>query len=208
MNKEAKAGPRPAAVTNGGPAGTGYWEAIYSRLEKAGAALARKLAPTAEDQKKILKERAGALARESRANGAPGAQLEVLEFRLAGERYAIEPAYVQEVSLLKDATPLPCTPPFVAGVINLRGRILPVIDLKKLFHLPEEDRPGNGRVIVIHGGGAEFGILADAVPGVRTIPGADLQPPLPTLTGVRAEYLKGVTGEGLAVLDAARILSD
>ena len=141
---------------------------------------------------------------------APEAEtfLEVLEFRLAQERYAIETRYVREVYPLKDLTPLPSTPPFVLGIVNVRGRILPVLDLKKFFDLPEQGLTDLHRIILVRGNDLELGLLADVIVGVRSIPVDSLQPSLPTLTGIRADYLKGVTAERLVVLDLDRILTD
>jgi purine-binding chemotaxis protein CheW len=132
----------------------------------------------------------------------------VLEFRLAQERYAVESQYVQEVHPLKELTPLPCTPPFVIGVVNVRGRIVPVLDLKKFLELPEKGLTDLHRIILVRGEDFEVGILADVIVGVRFVLENTLQPSLPTLTGLRAEYLKGVTAERLIILDLKRILAD
>ena len=156
----------------------------------------------------ILRARARALARPPAHTPAGGTLLEVLEFRLAQERYALETRYVREVYPLKDLTPLPCTPPFVLGIVNVRGRILPVLDLKKLFDLPEQGVTDLHRIIVIEGNEMVLGLLADATVGVRSIHADSVQLSLPTLTGIRSEYLKGVTADRLVVLDVARILAD
>ena len=104
--------------------------------------------------------------------------------------------------------PVPCTPPFVLGIINLRGEIRTVIDLKKFFDLAAVGITERNKIILIEQGGMQLGILADAIRGVRHIPLADLQPALPTLTDIRDDYLRGITSERLVVLDAAKILSD
>lgn len=160
------------------------------------------------DTAQILRARARALARPPEHAPAAETMLDVLEFRLARERYAIETRYVREVYPLKDLTPLPCTPPFVLGVVNVRGRIFPVVDLKQFFDLPEQGLTDLHRIILLEGNDLELGLLADATVGVRSIPVESLQPSLPTLTGIRGEYLKGVTAEHLVVLDVARILAD
>ncbi len=151
---------------------------------------------------------ARALAHEEASKPAPEGRIEVVEFVLSGERYAIENALVREVYPLKDLTPLPCTPAFILGIINLRGQILAVMDLRRFFDLPITGITDLNKVIVLKAGEAQAGILADAVVGMRSVPIDDLQPPLPTMTGIRAEYLRGVTSDRMAVLDAARILSD
>jgi purine-binding chemotaxis protein CheW len=134
--------------------------------------------------------------------------LELLEFRLASERYALEIRHVQDVHPLRDLTPLPCTPLFVLGIVNVRGRILPVLDLKKFFELPEQGLTDLHRIILVRGNDLELGLLADVIVGLRSVVADSLQPSLPTLTGIRALYLKGVTDESLVVLDLDHILAD
>ena len=160
------------------------------------------------EDERILRARAQALARAPQAAPAAGTMLELLEFRLASERYALESRHVQEVHPLRDLTPLPCTPPFIVGIVNVRGRILPVVDLKKFFDLPERGLTDLHRIILVRGHGLELGLLADVIVGVRSIAADSLQPSLPTLTGIRADYLKGISEERLVVLDLERLLSD
>jgi purine-binding chemotaxis protein CheW len=184
------------------------WREVERRLEAARAAVERAGAPTPEETKRILKARAQALARQPAQAEAAGAHIEIVEFVVAYENYAVETRYVREVHPLENLTPLPCTPAFVLGIVNLRGEILSVIDLKKFFELPEKGLTDLNKVIVLQSGNMLFGILADAVAGVRRIPVTDIQPSLPTLTGIREEYLKGVTAERLVILDAEKLLSD
>jgi len=158
--------------------------------------------------RQLLRARAQALARTPERVPVAGTSLEVLEFHLARERYALENRWVQEVCPLKELTPLPCTPPFVLGIVNVRGRILPVLDVKRFFDLPEQSLTDLHRIILVRGNDLELGLLADVIVGVRSIPVDSLQPSLPTLTGIRGNYLKGVTAERLVVLDLARILAD
>jgi purine-binding chemotaxis protein CheW len=168
--------------------------------DEAGSALS--------ETQRVLRARARALARPVDDASLVGSTVEVLEFSLAHERYAVEVSDVTGVELLRNLTPLPCTPPFVAGIVNVRGRLLPVLDLKKFFDLPEEGLTDLHAVILVSNKDIEFGLLADIINGVRSIPLASLQPELPTLTDVGTEYLKGVTPERLVVLDVARIMAD
>jgi len=105
-------------------------------------------------------------------------------------------------------TPLPGTPVFVLGIINIRGEILSVIDIKKFFELPDKGLTDLNKVIVLQSENMLFGILADTIVGARQIPLTAIQPSLPTLTGIREEYLKGVTAERTVVLDAEKLLAD
>jgi purine-binding chemotaxis protein CheW len=163
---------------------------------------------TNAEAERILRARAKALAIPRRQSMTAGAMLELLEFRLASERYALETRHVQDVHPLRDLTPLPCTPAFVLGIVNVRGRILPVLDLKKFFDLPERGLTDLHRIILVRGNDLEFGLLADVIVGVRSVAADSLQPSLPTLTGIRAEYLKGIGEDRLVVLDVQRILAD
>lgn len=163
---------------------------------------------TAADTAAILRARARALARASDADQVEAEGLEVVEFGLAHERYAVEAVHVREVHPLHDLAPLPCTPPFVRGLVNIRGQLLAVIDLKRFFELPEPGITDLHSVLLIDAGGMQFGLLADFIVGTRTVPPAGLQAALPTLTEIRADYLKGITPERLVILDAARLAAD
>jgi purine-binding chemotaxis protein CheW len=159
------------------------------------------------EAEQILRRRAQALARTPPPPSSD-TMLELLQFGLASERYAVECRFVQEVHPLRDLTPLPCTPAFIAGIVNVRGRVLPVLDLKKFFGLPERGLTDLHRTIVVRGHDLEVGLLADVIIGISSVPAESLQPSLPTLTGIRAEYLKGVTEQSLVVLSVDRILLD
>ena len=200
MNKNKSTGKEPTRSID--------WAEIYQRLEKIRGAFEQGFQPTMEEKKKILNARAKTLAREAKEKGAVEESIKVLEFQLSDEKYAIETGYIREVLPLKELTPLPCTPPFVLGIINVRGKILSVIDIKRFFELPEKGFTQLNRVIFLHSEGMEFGILADEILGVQDILLGDLQPSLPTLTGIREEYLKGITREHVVLLDADKLLSD
>lgn len=184
------------------------WDAVHERLDAVRAMVAQGFAPSPETQKRILKARAEELAREPDEPTAARDLLEIVEFELGGERYALPLTSVREVSVLKDLTPVPCTPAFVVGIINLRGEIRTVIDLKKFFDLPDAGITELNKVILIERGDLRLGILADAIRGAGTVPLAALQTTLPTLTDIRADYLLGLTPERLVILDPAKILSD
>jgi purine-binding chemotaxis protein CheW len=191
-----------------GPAGDSIdWPAIHERLGRAAAALQEHRGFSPGEKKRILKERAKALAREPEPVPA-GEALELVEFALAYERYAIESAWVREIHPLREITPLPGTPSFLAGIINLHGRIVSVVDLKKFFDLPPRGLTDLNKVILVSDEQMEFGLLVDAVPGLCRVACAAIQPGLPTLSGPRADYLRGVTGDRLVILDMARLLAD
>lgn len=181
---------------------------IEQRLEIAHGAIERIWSPSAEETQRILQTRALALAQEPLREEAADEDLEILEFTLAYERYAIESHFVRQVASLESLTPLPCTPAFVLGIVNLRGALYPVIDLRKFFELPEKGLTSFNKIIVLQSGKTLFSILADTIIGVRRIFKNHIQPSLPTLTGVRRSYLMGITPERLVILDAEKLLMD
>lgn len=182
------------------------WDTVRGRLADVELGLMAQFTPSPERQQEILRTRARALAQEAPA--APGASIEVLEFVLAQEHYAIESAWVREVVPLRELTPLPGLPAFVLGIIHLRGQIVSVLDLKKFFDLPGRGLTDLDKAIVLSDGLMHFAILADVVIGVRRLLLADLQPPLATLTEVRADYLLGITRQREVVLDGRKLLAD
>jgi purine-binding chemotaxis protein CheW len=184
------------------------WADLHVRLDAAQAAREQAWAPGADETKRILRERALALAAEPGETQNLADSIEVVEFSLAHEHYAIESAYVREVYPLESLTPLPCTPAFVLGIVNLRGEIVSVIDLRKFFDLPQTGLPDLNKVIVLESANMVFGLLADAIVGVRRIALSEIQPTLPTLNGIRERHLKGITAERTVVLDAAKLLAD
>lgn len=184
------------------------WSDVKQRLEIAHTALTHATAMDPEETQRILKQRAQALGRTSTPTESGAECIELLEFILAQEHYALESQYVRDVYPLDQLTPVPCTPPFVLGIVNLRGEIMSLIDIKKFFDLPEKGLTDLNKVIVLESGSMRFGILADVIVGMHAIAAAEIQPSLPTLTGIRAEYLKGVTPARLVILDAEALLAD
>jgi len=184
------------------------WRQVRDRIETARLALEEGSGKTREETIRILKVRARTLSQERKEEDPDAEYIEVVEFNLAYEGYAIESSYVREIYPIKEFTPVPGTPPFVAGIINVRGQILSVIDIKKFFDLPEKGLTDLNKVIIIHDNTMEFGILADVVLGTRRIMLGEIQQSLPGFTEIRAHYLKGVTRERVIILDAEKLLSD
>ncbi|QDQ26573.1 purine-binding chemotaxis protein CheW [Chitinimonas arctica] len=184
------------------------WTSVHAQMARAEQALQREFEPDEAVRDAVLQARARALAQVPAAEGVEGEQMELVEFRLAHEHYGLETRLVREVYPLRELGLLPCVPPFVLGIINLRGQIVSVIDLKRFFGLPLQGLPDMNKVILLEDGAMRFGLLADQIIGVRSVALADLQPSLPTLNGVRAEYLRGVAPDRLVVLDALKLIHD
>lgn len=164
--------------------------------------------PRPEDDLRILAERARILAREIVPEPDPRDSLEVVAFQLSGKIYGLELRRVREVAALRDLTPAPGCPECILGIVNLRGEIQTVIDLKPFFDLPGAEITETHRLIMLDDAEARLGILADAVLGVRRVPKADLQISTPGGRGSCADYRTGITPDGLVLLDAKRILED
>ncbi len=166
-----------------------------------------------QDVDSILRQRARILSKVPK-NELVKDRIEIVEFLLAHEVYGVETKYISEVCSLIDVTPVPCTPSFVLGIINVHGQIYSVIDLKEFFQLPQKGISSANKVIILHDGNNDsgeqmtFGILADSINSVRYIPQSEIQTSLPTLTEIRKEFLKGVTPDQVVILDALKILSD
>lgn len=183
------------------------WAQVKQKITVAQETLERGFEPSKEQRNAILKQRAKILAREPEKEKNEQT-IEVLEFLVVYERHAFETAYVREVYPLRELALLPGAPSFVLGITSVRGQILSVVDIKKFFDLPEKGLTDLNKIIILHSDGMEFGVLADAILGVHRVPVRELTETLPTLTGIRKEYLKGVTKERMVVLDAAKLLSD
>lgn len=116
---------------------------------------------------------------------------QLVVFQLSGETYGIEIANVHEIIRMQDITDIPRTPDFVEGVINLRGRIIPVIDLRKRFGLEVSEYTQASRIIVVEVEGVTVGMIVDSVSEVLRLPTNNIEPP-PAMVSVDAAYLRGV----------------
>jgi purine-binding chemotaxis protein CheW len=184
------------------------WQQVYVHLEQVRRALEAGGERSPETVKQILEERAKALARPLDSAPTATAMLDLLVFSLAGERYGIETEHVLETMSLRELTPVPCTPPLILGVMNHRGRILPILDLRRLLELQGQGVPPGGRVVAVEAGGMTFGILAEALVGTTQVAAHDVAPPPVSLTEDRQALCKGVTGTMVAVLDVEALAQD
>ena len=184
------------------------WTVINRRLKASVQAIERGFSPTESEKKRIFESRALSLAQEHEVDADSDLIIEAVEFLIADERVAIESSFIQEVFKLKHLTRLPHTPPFILGITNLRGQIISIIDIKVFFGLPERVLSDMSKIIFVKNEIMELGILADKVIGNVILPVDRLQESLPTATGIRSKYLKGITEERLILLNSVNILSD
>lgn len=137
---------------------------------------------------------------------ATGEEVSAVVFSLAGGRYALEASHVREVCVEVDYTPIPGTPPYVAGVMSLRGEVIAVMDFRSLLQLPCAGRAENAELVVVEVAGACFGILCDGTLGVMPVPldpGGTAADPL---GGGSSPFIKGKTSEGVVVLDIVKVV--
>ncbi len=182
------------------------WSKVLSIIEAARFKLEHGLNLSGEEKRLILKERAKKLAEE------PGEEkhvetIEVIKFILANENYGIESSFVKEVIPLKDMTVIPGTPPFVMGIINVRGQIYSILDIKKFFGLPEKGLTNLNRVIILQNKKMEFGILADSIVGISNIGTDELQTSLNLQQQISSKFIKGITPGREIILDAEKLLN-
>lgn len=183
------------------------WEAVHQRLARLGTTLDRGGRLSAGDVREVLRERARVLARPVGARPAADDHVEFLEFAVADERYGIETAHIREVAAVTALTRIPGTPAFIGGIATLRGQILSVLDIARLFDLPDHGRAAPEKLVVLEGADMPVGILAAAILGMRAVPRSEIETSLPTLAGGRAPYLRGVDRSGVAILDAPALLA-
>jgi purine-binding chemotaxis protein CheW len=184
------------------------WKKVKSRMNSTSARMDEERNLSAAEKLRILRARTKDLAAITRVDEQIEDGLEVILFRLADETYGIERNCITEVYPLTDVTPLPCTPAYVVGLINVRGEIKTLIDIRKFFNLPEKGLSEHSRVILVETHAMEAGILADDILGISSLSRKDIQTFLASLTDKRAEYTKGVSTGQVVILDIDRILSD
>ncbi len=136
--------------------------------------------------------------------------LQMVSFVLNEEEFGVDILKVQEIIRIVELTRVPNAPHFVEGVINLRGRIVPVIDLRKRFGLPQNEFDKNSRIVIVAVNNLVVGFLVDKVKEVLRVPKAVIEPPPEITSTIHTDYIIGVAkldDRLLIVLDLERILA-
>ena len=139
--------------------------------------------------------------------------IQLVSFMLADEEYGVEVLKVREIIRMPTITKMPNTPPYVEGVINLRGKVIPIISMRKRFGLMEAENSSQTRIMVMDVAGDLTGFIVDAVSEVIRIHSSEIQPP-PTMVlsgGVGQEFITGVFNHAerlLIIMDVDRMFSD
>ncbi len=135
---------------------------------------------------------------------------QLVVFDLADEGYGVDISAVREIIRLQEITHVPRTPEFVEGVINLRGKVIPVIDLRKRFGLAVEAESQDNRIVVVDIGDQDIGVVVDAVTEVLRIPTDSVEPPASVITTADSDYLLGIAkldSRLIILLDLQKVLS-
>jgi purine-binding chemotaxis protein CheW len=139
-----------------------------------------------------------------------GDDIQVVVFRVGGQDFAFNIFHVQRILRYERPAPLPKAPPFLEGVLNVQGAVVPVIDLRKRFELPRAEAGEETRTMILEVEGAGVGAVVDAVVEVLRVSAAQVTPPPPVVRGLAAEYIQGIislAGRTVILLQTARLLT-
>lgn len=136
--------------------------------------------------------------------------LQLVSFTIANEEFGVDILKVQEINRMFQITKVPNSPEYVDGVINLRGRVIPVIDLRTKLSLQRKPHDKDTRIIVVELEGRTIGFIVDKVKEVLRIPNSIIEPPPDIVAGLNAEYITAVgklEDRLLILLDLEKIIS-
>ena len=119
-------------------------------------------------------------------------ELQLVSFNIGSEEFGVDILKVQEINRMVEITRVPQAPDYVEGVINLRGKVIPIIDLRKRFSLDTKEHDKNTRIVVVDIAGNVMGMIVDSVSEVLRLQTSTIENPPEIVTGVNAEYIKGV----------------
>lgn len=166
------------------------------------------LMPQDEATRRVLEERARLIAKPAGEQQQTSCE-QYLRFRLgAVERYGIDYAHLEELLYVGNLARVPCTPSFIAGVVNHRGELLTVLDLKQFFRMQNRPFDDEARIVVVKHGGVRIGLLVDAVDGNEEFRESELSPPLGSLGVSNMAYVQGIHGGCVALLNLPALLDD
>lgn len=136
--------------------------------------------------------------------------LQLVSFSIGEEEFGVDILNVQEINRMMEITQVPNAPEFCDGVINLRGRVIPVVDLRVRLGLPRIERNNDTRIIVVEVQETTVGFIVDSVNEVKRISASLTEPPPPLVAGVRSKYIKAVgklEDRLLILLDLSKVLT-
>lgn len=176
------------------------WDAVWSSLDWD-------IETRVKTAETLLTQRAAKYAQPPKTDDLADANtLTVLVFVRGQERYALPVACVAQGLDAPQLTPIPCTPAYYLGALNLQGRIVSVLDMATYWGISTDDSNGPLKLIVTRAGELEIAIQADDVLGLLDIPTQDILPP--TTAGIGLEHTQGVNPDGIVILDVESLFSD
>jgi len=137
--------------------------------------------------------------------------LQLVSFKIGSEEYGIDILKVQEINRMPDITKVPQAPHYVDGVINLRGKVIPIINTRRKFSLEEKAQDKDTRIVVVDIKGEVIGLVVDSVNEVLRIPNSIVEPPPNVTVDSGADYITGVArleDRLLILLDLSRLVGD
>ncbi|HTY38685.1 MAG TPA: chemotaxis protein CheW [Bacteroidota bacterium] len=149
-------------------------------------------------------------AKELTSQASSDELLQLVSFNIGDEEFGVDILKVQEINRMLDVTKVPNAPEYVDGVINLRGRVIPIIDLRRRFNMERKERDKNTRIIVVELQGKTVGFLVDGVREVLRIPKSVTEPPPAMTTRIGGDYITAVgklEDRLLILLDLERVLT-
>lgn len=144
------------------------------------------------------------------ANNGPTNEKHLVLFTIAGEKYAVDINSVYEIIRTQPVTRVPRAPFFVEGIINLRGKVVPIVDMRKRLGLGDVEQTKDSRIMVVDSNGESVGIIVDAVTEVLRIPADAVEPPSNIIITTASGYMLGIAkrdGDMIVLLDLNRVLS-
>jgi purine-binding chemotaxis protein CheW len=135
---------------------------------------------------------------------------QIVVFELANEHYGLDIAAVEGIIKMQSITRMPQAPHYVEGITNLRGVVVPVIDLRRRFGLEPQEWTRNTRIVVVYMNQLKVGMIVDAVSQVLRIQDETIEPPPPMVTTVNSAFIKGIAkleGQLVILLDLSKVLS-
>jgi purine-binding chemotaxis protein CheW len=124
--------------------------------------------------------------------GSLSQEIQLVVFDLAAEYYGVDIGDVREIIRMQVITRIPGAPKFVEGVINLRGKVVPVLDLRKRLNRQVKDQTKDSRIVVVHIEGNDVGVIVDGVTEVLRVPLSSIEPPSHMITDAESDYLRGI----------------
>lgn len=150
------------------------------------------------------------VTKSQEASGAHSDELlQLVTLTLGSEEFAVDILKVQEINRMKEITRVPNAPSYVEGVINLRGKVIPVVNLRRKFGLPEKENDDRSRIMIMDIQGITMGLVVDSVSEVLRIPSSIVEPTPPMASNISTEYIKGIAkleDRLIILLDIDRLL--